>query len=106
MACQGGTQNSQRRAKRGGALAPPITLVRFPADGKIHRGPITLCSANAGYPASRLMMVKLGKGWLVSRLQALLQTHRLHLPDTQEAKTLAQELLDYEIKVDENANDK
>jgi hypothetical protein len=50
--------------------------------------------------------IKLGKAWLVSRLQALLQTARLHLPDMPEAKALAQELLDYEIRVDENANDK
>lgn len=50
--------------------------------------------------------VKLGKAWLVSRLQALLQTERIHLPDTPEAKVLAKELLDYEIRLEENANDK
>lgn len=50
--------------------------------------------------------VRLGKAWLVSRLQALLQTNRIHLPRTAEAEALADELLDYEIKVDENANDK
>ncbi len=50
--------------------------------------------------------VKLGKAWLVSRLQALLQTGRIHLPCTSEARALAEELLDYEIRVDENANDK
>jgi hypothetical protein len=49
--------------------------------------------------------VSLGKAWLVSRLQALLQTGRLHLPQTQEARALAKELLDYEIRVTENAND-
>jgi hypothetical protein len=49
--------------------------------------------------------VKLGKAWLVSRLQALLQTGRLHLPDTQEARQTGKELLDYEIRVDQNAND-
>ena len=50
--------------------------------------------------------VKLGKAWLVSHLQALLQTGRIHLPNTPEARVLAEELLDYEIRVDENANDK
>ena len=50
--------------------------------------------------------ITLGKAFLVSRLQALLQSRRLHLPDTQEARVLAQELLDYEIRVDENANDR
>jgi hypothetical protein len=39
-------------------------------------------------------------------LQALLQTSRLKLPQTREAEALAKELQDYEIKVDENANDK
>lgn len=50
--------------------------------------------------------VKLGKAFMVSRLQALLQTGRLHLPPTSEAQVLAQELQDYEIRVDENANDR
>ncbi len=49
--------------------------------------------------------VRLGKAWLVSQLQALLQTGRLHLPRTTEAEALARELLDYEIRVTENAND-
>jgi hypothetical protein len=50
--------------------------------------------------------VRLGKAWLVSRLQALLQSGRLHLPDTREARQLGKELLDYEIRVDQDANDK
>ncbi len=50
--------------------------------------------------------VTIGKAWLVGRLQALLQTKRLHLPQTAEARQLARELLDYEIRVDEDANDK
>lgn len=50
--------------------------------------------------------VSLGKAYLVSRLQALLQCVRLHLPRTSEAEVLTQELLDYEIRVDEDANDR
>ncbi len=50
--------------------------------------------------------VTLGKAHLVSRLQVLLQCGRIHLPRTAEAEALAKELLDYEIQVDENANDK
>jgi len=42
--------------------------------------------------------VKLGKGWLVCRVQMLLQTHRLHLPRSTEAETLAAELMDFEVK--------
>jgi len=49
--------------------------------------------------------ISLGKAWLVSRLQALLQTGRILLPRTAEAHVLAEELLDYEIRVDEKAND-
>lgn len=50
--------------------------------------------------------VTLGKALLVSRLQVLLQYKRLHLPDTAEARALAQELLDYEIRVDDNAHER
>jgi hypothetical protein len=48
--------------------------------------------------------ITLGKAWLVSRLQALLQSGRLLLPDTTEARALAQELLDYEIRLSEDAD--
>jgi hypothetical protein len=50
--------------------------------------------------------VTIGKAWLVSRLQALLQSGRILLPKTDESAALAKELLDYEIKVDQEANDK
>jgi hypothetical protein len=50
--------------------------------------------------------VILGKAYLVSRLQTLLQSGRIHLPRTAEAEVLAEELLNYEIRVDENANDR
>jgi hypothetical protein len=50
--------------------------------------------------------VSIGEAWLVSRLQALLQTGRILLPRTVEGQVLAQELQDYEIKVDQDANDK
>jgi hypothetical protein len=50
--------------------------------------------------------VRVGKAFLVSRLQALLQTNRIKLPRTAEAETLARELLDFEIRVDQDANDK
>ena len=50
--------------------------------------------------------IKLGKAWLVSRLQTLLQHGRLHILGTPEARALAKELLDYEIKIDQDANDR
>jgi hypothetical protein len=44
---------------------------------------------------------KLGKAFLVSRLQRLLQTHCLQLPAGHpEAQVLARELADYEIRID------
>ncbi len=42
----------------------------------------------------------------MSRLQALLQTQRIKLPETSEARVLAKELQDYEIRVSEDANEK
>ena len=50
--------------------------------------------------------VKLGKVWLVSRLQTLLQGGRIHLPNTQETHDLARELLEYEIRISQDANDR
>lgn len=50
--------------------------------------------------------VRLGKAWLVARLQALLQCQRLHLPEGESARTLARDLLDYEIHVSPDANER
>ena len=44
---------------------------------------------------------RVGKAYLVSRLQALIQSRRIALPRTAEARALADELLNYEIRVDE-----
>lgn len=43
--------------------------------------------------------VKLGKAFLVTRIHTLLQTNRVHLPESEEARILAEELMEYEIKV-------
>ena len=51
------------------------------------------------------LRVSLGKTYLVSRLQAMLGTGRLHLPRTREAGALTDELLNYELRVDENARE-
>lgn len=47
-----------------------------------------------------------GKAWLVSHLQKLLQTNRLHLPSTPEASDLVRELLEYRIRLPPDANDR
>ena len=51
-------------------------------------------------------LVTLGKAFLVTRLQTLLQCGYLHLPRTAEAETLARELQEYEIKVEPDANER
>jgi hypothetical protein len=43
---------------------------------------------------------------MAEQLQGLLQTARLHLPDTAEAWRFAKELEDYEIAVAEDANER
>jgi len=50
--------------------------------------------------------ITLGKAWLVSRLKALMQTGRVHLAHSAEMDAMQRELLDYEIRVDEQANDR
>jgi hypothetical protein len=47
----------------------------------------------------------LGKAFLVSKLQSILQEKRLHAPDTQEVKAMLDELRVYEIKVSDNGKD-
>lgn len=51
-------------------------------------------------------VVILGKGYLVSRLQTLLQADLLHLTRTPAANTLARELGEYEIRIAEDANER
>lgn len=50
--------------------------------------------------------IQMGKAWLVANLQALLQTGRLLLPDTPAAQALAHDLLDYQIDIAPDANEK
>ncbi len=45
-----------------------------------------------------------GKTHLVATLQALLEQRLVALPDTSEGRQLTQELQDFELRVNENAN--
>lgn len=47
----------------------------------------------------------LGKAYLVSRLQSLLQGGRVHAPETEEVLAMLEELKVYEIKVSEDGHD-
>jgi hypothetical protein len=51
-------------------------------------------------------IVRLGKCWVVTRLQLLLQSGRLHLPRSPGAEILAVELNEYEVQVAPDANDR
>lgn len=51
------------------------------------------------------LRVSLGKGHMVSRLQAMLGSGRLHLPRTREAGALTDELLNYELRVDQSGHE-
>ena len=51
--------------------------------------------------------MRVGKAHLVSRLQVLFQTGRVELPqDHPEAAAMLRELLDYEIRIDDDAHDR
>ena len=52
------------------------------------------------------LRVSLGKAFMVSKLQALLGSGRLHLPRTREAGVLTKELLNYELRVDQDGREK
>lgn len=52
-----------------------------------------------GHPGSPEIVM--GKEVLVSRVQALLQTTRLRMPDTDQTRALAEELRTYEIRISE-----
>jgi hypothetical protein len=97
---------------------PPSATITLYVDGTGVGQPVVDLLKGAGVPVrpvyfthgdkrteQRDRSITLGKAWLVSRMQALLQTARILLPRTMEARVLAQELLDYEIHVDEKAND-
>lgn len=50
--------------------------------------------------------VHLGKAFLVTKLKTLLQSNSLHLPKTESAIALADELMAYDLTVDSDANDR
>ena len=87
---------------------PVVDLISAEVEGVYYVTPVYFTHGDRrseeGYGWQR--EVTLGKAYLVSRLQTLLQTGCLHLPRTSEAEVLAQDLRDYEIEVGEDANDR
>jgi hypothetical protein len=86
-----------------GVGQPIVDLV---AEGRIQGRVIPVYFTHGDRRNQDTEKVSLGKAYLVSRLQALLQSRRVHLPDSGEARALAEELQDYEIRVTEDANDR
>lgn len=66
------------------------------------------CHFNHGGRRNRIdhRHVSIGKGFLVVRLQVLLQACRLHLPTTEEAVTLREELLAYDLRLEDDADNR
>ncbi len=90
-----------------GVGLPVVDILRQALAGKPHRLVACMFTHGDRYTKDdhyRTPTASVGKAYLVSRLQALLQTERIKLPETSEARILAKELQDYEIHIDQDAN--
>jgi hypothetical protein len=87
-----------------GVGAPVVDLIRQGIRPDVHLTAVTI-TAGTKCPSSPLQRseVTMAKEWMVSRIQALLQSRRLVMPQTAEAQQLAAELLDFEISVSRDA---
>ena len=88
-----------------GVGRPVVDIVRDALKGSSCRlTPVTFTYGDQLVTVNREL--RLGKAFLVSRLQSLFQTDRVKLPANHpEAQAMVAELQAYEIKVTENAND-
>lgn len=66
------------------------------------------CHFNHGGRRNRIDLreVVIGKGFLVVRLKVLFQTGRLHLANTEETAILREELLAYELRLEDDADNR
>jgi hypothetical protein len=86
-----------------GAGIPACELIRERLKGTGARlTEVTLTGAD-GLTKRKFERYSCGKEYLVSRLQALLQTGRVRLPAGEESETLVEELLNYEIRITEDS---
>ena len=74
----------------------------------LSRVTITSCYFNHGDRIAKedYHTLRVGKSYLVSQLKIHLQYARLHLPRTPEAEVLARELLDFEVHIEPDANER
>jgi len=92
------------RADATGVGRPVVDLLRqHPGLRGVSIVAVSITSGDKWEPGGR--EATLGKAYLVSRLQALLQTGRIRLPKTAEAQALAEELKNFEIRVSESGRD-
>jgi hypothetical protein len=86
-----------------GTGAPPLDLIRE----KLPSERVIAVYFNHGDRRTEAEgSVNLGKALLVSRLKLLLQTNRLHLPQTEVANSLGSELLEFHHVLDPRANER
>lgn len=89
-----------------GVGRPIVDLVRDELDDDVHLTAVSITGGEKcpNNPLQRAE-ITMGKVWMVSRLQALLQSRRIRMPRTADAQGLATELLDFEIKVSRDGHD-
>lgn len=89
-----------------GVGGPVVDIVRDELHPDVHLTAVTITGGDKcpGSPLQR-SEIRMAKVWMVSRLQALLQTRRIVMPKTPEAEGLAEELIDFEIKVSKDGQD-
>lgn len=66
--------------------------------------PVSVLFTSGDKRLDRHGQVSIGKGWMIGRIQVLLQAGRIHLPATDEAQALVDELVNYEVTINEHAN--
>ena len=90
-----------------GVGKPVVDLLRIRVHGADIHGVLLRAGELHTYRnGAKHITVVIGKAKLAKRLQAMIRGGRVHLPDTDEARALARELLDYEVRVDEDGTDR
>jgi len=108
--CQRVTRRSHHRPRvfvdATGVGQPIVDLLRDSTRHTARIWAVTFTHGDRRTTDRKERKVTLGKALLVCRLQSLLEGRRLHLPSTPEALALVGELLDYEIRIDDNARER
>ena len=90
-----------------GVGQPVVDLLRLRIRGADIHGVLLRAGELHTYRnGAKHITIVIGKAKLAKRLQAMIQNGRVHLPDTDEARALAAELLNYEVRIDENGTDR